>query len=231
MDLNKAEKILIEAIQNTPKNQIWVNDDQNSLLPERGITINFILQLYSLNPSYFFNSCDNLYFSGEYEKVINKKITYPDIIFHGGQNNIANQIFACEIKKFPSIKAPSNHHLLFYDFYKLVNYLYLKRWNKKELKYDDADYKMVYMILIDSDKKDFSNLLRSFKLSSLNKNRKKEVQSIRMIRRYLHDEKKQNRLRIILIPKNYDKKIDILSLEDIIHTVPEFQRLIESIKP
>ena len=231
MDAETAEKNLINAIKTSKQSQIWINDQKDKLLPERAITINLILKLCSLIG--FDSGITNgpLYFSGEYEKRIghNRKFVYPDIILHGGQEDINHQIFACEVKKFPSIKSPSKHHELFYDFYKLVNYLYLEKFNEQTQLYENANYERVYMILIDCEKDNIIKLFGAFTLSQKTENLENEKRGIRMIKKYLQDEQKRNRFRFILISKEFNNYLDILTLENLLKEIPNFNTLIETI--
>lgn len=235
MNIDKAERLLIKAIQTTPKTQIWSNEDQNKLLSERGIIINLICQLNTHKETKAYWSRASLQFNGEYNKQIAKKINFqPDIIFHGGQSSYDYQKFVCEAKRYDKIQKPSTIHLLFYDLYKLVSYLNLQKDNVP------IGFERVYMIIIGCDK---AYILKVFeKLPNVTKrineeeksNRSKELENINLgitgIRKYLKDQEKSDHLKFIFVPPNYQEKakIQIVSLEQLITESSELMSFVNN---
>ncbi|MCH5221353.1 MAG: hypothetical protein J1F05_03365 [Muribaculaceae bacterium] len=220
MEPDEAERMLINAIKKTKKDQIWTDNTQSKLLKEKGITINIISRLNSHKGTKAYRIREKLQFNGEYDKQISKnKYVYPDIIFHGGQNIYDNQKFACEAKRYDKINMPSTLNLLFYDLYKLVSYLYLLKDN------DPVGFDRVYMMIIGCDKdtflKFFEKLPKLQKRINENNNISKEVDNInlgvKVIRKYFEDHDKKEHLKFIFIPKNYQEedKIQTISLEQL----------------
>lgn len=65
-----------------------------------------------------------LYLNAEIVKYINGQKTFPDLVVHGGQSDLKNQAFICEIKRSLGLNTPDSVRILG-DLKKLSDYLNL----------------------------------------------------------------------------------------------------------
>ena len=167
MNIQVAEKFILRAIRRIKAEYLFDEDlhekkiDQILQL-ERVFAYELYYQLSKIVDGYKSKLKDEYHLdhkirvNGEISKYIWDKVTYPDLVIHGGQNNTENQLIVCEIKRFNK-NYPSSE-LLISDFYKLYEYLNLEIGGKRE------NFQKALFIALNSDvirlKKTIKNLLK-----------------------------------------------------------------------
>lgn len=132
---------LIEAI--TKVNPAYVlkstNDSDDLKVPQ--LERVFAYELYHQCRDCFYKKFPQLIISPEIAKQLSlqdkNKQVYPDLVFHGGDNDVNNQWFCCEIKRYVSKNNPSTVRIR-NDINKLSNYLSLKAPDGRDAKFDLA---------------------------------------------------------------------------------------------
>lgn len=129
MILTEAIDMLIEAIKNVESHYILVEAIPNSKVKKEQVERSFAYELYHqwslLIETYKkeHNGESTLLLNGEVSKHLDNQNAYPDMILHGGQNNLENQLIACEIKRYD--KNYPSRQSIYKDFIKLCDYLNL----------------------------------------------------------------------------------------------------------
>lgn len=127
MILKEAIDTLINAINNVESRYIVIEAIPNTKVKKEQIERSFAYELYhqwSLLIEAYKKEHEeesSLLLNGEVSKHLGDRNTYPDMILHGGQDCVDNQLIVCEIKRhdkyYPSKKSIYN------DIIKLCDYL------------------------------------------------------------------------------------------------------------
>lgn len=133
MTIKEAVKTLLDAISAVNPNYILVEAIPDLYIKKLQTERSFAYELYhqwrvKLDGKIVQKGClpqkNELYINGEVSKNIDFGVHgYPDMLLHGGQGDIKNQLLACEIKRVEG-GYPTVVHLR-KDFAKLHKYLHL----------------------------------------------------------------------------------------------------------
>ena len=148
MNIKDAVQILIKAIKNVERRYIVIDGIPKTKIKKEQVERSFAYELYHqwslLIEEYYLKHKEErqLILNGEITKHLDGQPTYPDMVFHGGQSNVKDQLIICELKraekKYPSPKKVCN------DFEKLNAYLELTLPNGN----DDAHYQQAVFIMV-----------------------------------------------------------------------------------
>ena len=162
MELTEAIKTLIVAIKNVESHYILVEAIPNTKVKKEQVERSFAYELYHqwslLIEAYKkrHKGESTLLLNGEVSKHLDGRNTYPDMVLHGGQNNIENQLIVCEIKRhdkrYPSQKSVYN------DIIKLCDYLNLTLPNENSML--STDFQRAAFVMVNISEENLKDYLR-----------------------------------------------------------------------
>lgn len=232
MDEKIAKSTLMKAISCLEREDIWVGEDPKKILPERSIVGRLqckleheILKFRNNNkPEYTIRVDIELEKNIGSNGLVERK--YPDIILHRSQSdtNAENQIFACEVKIFPSCKKIE----LWEDFDTLYKYLTLKKEG------ENIGFHQVFMILVGCNKRDFIKYLdKKFRINRFN-NIEKIKEYLSSIKKVISQKDLKERFNVIFIPKNFkssNPETDLISnLGEIVFECEKFDSQLKTLE-
>lgn len=181
MDIEAAIKSLLDAIQNVEGRFILVEGIPNTKVKKEQVERSFAYELYHQWSLIINEFNENLQeeqkvtLNGEITKYYDSHPVFPDMVLHGGQSDIVNQLIVCEIKRrdkrYPTSKSVCN------DIEKLDRFLRLTLPSSEGCLC--AKYQLTVFIMVNIAEEELKRLiLKSLKLSTRLENIKENANKV-----------------------------------------------------